>query len=171
GVLYGGMHPKRRENFSPSIELTRGEFLELYITQNKSVSEMAKILNTTENRVLKKAREFGCKKPPKLKSILSKGTNLSKYGVDHPMKSEEVKAKVFANMDLEQRAKKAKDAVVTKYGVDNVFKLPEFQTKSRETRLQKYGSEHALQVEEFKDKLKKTTLERYGTEYAGLHTP
>ena len=81
----------------------------------------------------------------------------------------------------------SKKTLIDKYGVDNVFKLQEFQEKAKQTRIEKYGDENpfsfgsdrykefikekygvdnVFQSEEIKEKIKKTCLEKYGVEYS-----
>jgi len=81
----------------------------------------------------------------------------------------------------------SKKALIDKYGVDNVFKLQEFQEKAKQTRIEKYGDENpfsfgsdrykeiikekygvdnVFQSEEIKEKIKKTCLKKYGVEYS-----
>jgi len=99
-------------------------------------------------------------------------SNMYKYGVDNPAKSEVVKKKAKTNLD--------------RYGAENVFASEYGKQKIRETNLEKFGTESAMQSEEVKqtlrnniekrhgglggasktilEKMKQTNLERYGSE-------
>jgi hypothetical protein len=69
------------------------------------------------------------------------------------------------------------DTVREKYGVDNLFQLPETRAKARKTSVEKYGCEFHQQNEnqklkiahpitkEIRDKARKTSMEKYGSEY------
>lgn len=81
----------------------------------------------------------------------------------------------------------SKQAVLQKYGVENVFQLDKFKEKIKETNLKKYGSENpfafgsekynsyikekygvdnVFQSEDIKQKIRKTCKEKYGDEFA-----
>ena len=60
---------------------------------------------------------------------------------------------------------KRRQTSLSKYGVDNVAKIPEFQKRKKANNLAKYGVENVNQVEEFREKIRQTNLERYGAEY------
>ena len=62
----------------------------------------------------------------------------------------------FSNSEIRE---KAKNNILTKYGVDNVLKLKEIQEKSYKTKLEKYGDKHYHNQE----KIKQTCLERYNS--------
>jgi hypothetical protein len=81
----------------------------------------------------------------KCSSIKKKITFKNNYGVDNPMKDENIK-------------KKGKETKKNKYGDENYNN----QEKHKETNLKKYGVEHHLQNEKILDKQRKTNLERYG---------
>jgi hypothetical protein len=76
---------------------------------------------------------------------------IEKYGVDSPMKTEDVKNKM-------------KNTFIEIYGVENPFQNEEIKEKIKNTFIQKYGVEHALQSKEFQDKFKTTLKSRYNVE-------
>jgi hypothetical protein len=51
------------------------------------------------------------------------------------------------------------NSMIRKYGVDNVFKLPIYQNKIKETKLKKYGNSSYHNI----DKMKETKLKKYGS--------
>ena len=79
-------------------------------------------------------------------------TNLEKYGVDNPAKSEEIKDK-------------SKKTLNEKYGVDYARQIKEAREKAKQTCLKKYGVECFLLTDEIKEKAKQTCLEKYGTTF------
>ena len=79
-------------------------------------------------------------------------TNISRYGVDNPMKLPEVK-------------KRLKDSVVNKYGVTNVFQAESTKQKIREHNLELYGTEYPLQSEEYKKHYRQVMMDRYGVSW------
>lgn len=74
-------------------------------------------------------------------------TNLQKFG-GHPMHNNDAKQK--------QRA-----TVLSKYGVDNVFKLDQFQNKARKTNIKKYGVSNPSLNSEVVQKIKNSAVSRY----------
>ena len=76
-----------------------------------------------------------------------RNTSLEKYGVEHPMMTEEVK-KNFC------------DAMQTKYGVDYYSQTPEHTIKSKKTKKEHFGNENFTNPKQ----RKKTCLERYGVD-------
>ena len=106
---------------------------------------------------------------------IRKNTCLSKYGVDNPWKSNEIKDKI-------------KKTCLDKYGVDNPWKCEEIRQKSKRTMLERYGVENNWESKEIVnkwqdtleqnygvripckssiilEKMKSTNLEKYGSEY------
>lgn len=84
------------------------------------------------------------------RTVKSKQTLQTKYGVDSPMKIDEVKRRV-------------EETCLQKYGHKSCFGNAEIYSKGRATMLERYGSEHALKVDDFLAKAQDTCYERYGT--------
>ena len=95
---------------------------------------------------------------------LGKETNLEKYGVDNPAKSEEIKKKIVLNKNPEDEKKKREKTLLEKYGVTNPSSLEYVKEKKRKTYLKRYGVDSPLKSKEIHDKLKETNLEKYGVE-------
>ena len=91
------------------------------------------------------------------KLIRTKETNIKKYGVDNPLKNDNIKEKII-------------NTNIKKYGVDNPFKSTNIQHKAKDTMMKRYGAEHALQIDEFKEKILNTTIEKYGVKNVLLST-
>ena len=99
---------------------------------------------------IKKSNRYPCKSC----SVYDlKKTNLEKYGVDNPFKSEEIKKKI-KNTNLE------------KYGVDSYTKSEDYNDKLKNTCIEKYGVEHHTMSDLVKDKIKSTNMERYGGHFS-----
>jgi hypothetical protein len=64
---------------------------------------------------------------------------------------------------------KTKNTIITKYGVDSLFKLKEINDKIKQTMINKYGCEHALQSNLLKNKFKQTCIEKFGVENPTLN--
>jgi len=74
------------------------------------------------------------------KGIKSKSTNIEKYGVDNPMKSDVVKNIL-------------KESVLKKYGVEHYSKTEEYKNKYKKTCLHKYGVDNVSKSEEIKKQI------------------
>lgn len=81
-----------------------------------------------------------------------KETCLETYGVDHPMKTQEVQ-------------EKQKAVIRKKYGVDHPLQNAEILEKAKQTNLEKYGTEWGLSSPAVRLKGIETMLENYGVEY------
>ncbi|MGI0076017.1 MAG: DUF7487 domain-containing protein [Nitrosopumilaceae archaeon] len=81
----------------------------------------------------------------------TKHTNMQKYGVDNPFKSQNIRSKI-------------KDTILKKYGVPHHWMLPEIQKKIKQTNLKKYGTEWNIVSESSKQKRQQTLLKKYGIE-------
>lgn len=97
-------------------------------------------------------------------------SNIEKYGVDNPSKSQLVKDKI-------------KNTFQDRYGVDNISFLPEIVTKIKEgvnntyssnlneikekqknTNIERYGVSDVNKEEWFKDKIRNSNIEKYGVD-------
>jgi len=74
--------------------------------------------------------------------------------------------KEWASLSENQTYRKLriKEAVIKKYGVDNVFQIENIKDKSKKTKLEKYGDENYNNC----DKMLKTKTEKYGDDYNEL---
>lgn len=76
---------------------------------------------------------------------------IEKYGVDNPLKSEEVKNKI-------------KKTCIDRYGVEFSSQAKEIKEKVKQTNLEKYGTTCTLHNSEINEKTKQTWLNKYGVE-------
>lgn len=104
----------------------------------------------------------------------SKKTNLSKYGVDNPMKFDEFKTKV-KNTNLEKwgvenytQTEEYKKEMISKnrekWGVDWYQQSDDFKKKSTVKYLERWGVEHHMKNSESVDNIKKINKEKWGVE-------
>lgn len=73
------------------------------------------------------------------------------FGVDNPMKNEEVHAK-------------AKATHMERHGAEYPYQVPAILQKAKDTTMEHYGVENAFQSEEVRERSKQTCIERYGVE-------
>jgi hypothetical protein len=103
---------------------------------------------------------YYCQRCKVIKSIK---TNIDKYGVDNPMKSESVK-------------KILKESIMEKYGVDHFSKTEKYKEKYKETCLKKYGVDNASKSEEVKYNIsdikfkQNNSIEKYTTQLPKEYT-
>ena len=101
-----------------------------------------------------------------------KTTLLTKYGVENPFASEEIKEKIkntnlkkygtpYPNQNETVR-NKCKKTCQDKYGVDNPAKLPNVQERIASTCLERYGIQNPQKLPEIKEITRQTILNRYG---------
>lgn len=96
------------------------------------------------------------------KSVKSKKTNMSKYGVSFPMQREDVK-------------EKSKNTLIEKYGIENIsqrddikkirserLKNNEYQNKMLEGVISKFGVDNVSKIQSIKEKKEQTLFKKYG---------
>lgn len=77
--------------------------------------------------------------------------------------SEECRYKLAQmNTDIEKRTESQKKALLEKYGVDNVMKIPRVSDKIKQTNSERYGKEWYTQTTAYKESVRKTSQEKYG---------
>lgn len=163
--------PKKGEEMSKKINITKEEIEEFYIKENHSRSETAEHFGIKEDTLKYCLKKFGI--PPKDKKLVVKITKdsfLDRYGVDSYFKTTECKEKLKKLNDSlgvahYSQSKECKDKMrktcEKKYGGFYV-NTPEFKQKSKETCLKKYGVEFSTQDASIKEKAKNTLTMRYG---------
>lgn len=112
----------------------------------------------------------------KCNNLLREKTNLERFGVTNPFKSEEKKEKIRqANLKRygtthrlknKDEVEKQKKNNLLKYGTETPFQLDEVKEKIRQTNISKYGVPYYTQTKEYKDNVRQTNLMKYKTEYA-----
>ena len=102
-------------------------------------------------------------------------SNMYKYGVDNPAKSEVVKKKAketamrnhggfgLASPEIKKRVQQTN---IEKYGVKSPFEAESVKEKIKQTNLDRYGAENVFASEYGKQKIRETNLEKFGTESA-----
>lgn len=111
----------------------------------------------------------------KCNNLLREKTNLERFGVSNPFKSEEKKEKIRQTnlkkygtthrLKNKDEVNKQKKNNLLKYGTETPFQLDEVKEKIRQTNISKYGVPYYSQTEEYKNNVKQTSIRRYKTEY------
>ncbi len=113
------------------------EILRVYIEENNTKEDTAKILNISMWYLSKLMREYNIKKDKSLILEMRKKTCLDRYGYEHSASSPAIKKKIV-------------DSNIEKYGVEHPSKLQETIKKRKRTKLEKYGDENYNNVEQNK---------------------
>jgi len=113
--------------------------------------------------------KYYCKKCSYIKN---KKTNLIKYGVEHPMKNQDIVNKILRTNNerygensaskLDKTKKKQEKTNLIKYGCKSPLQNKKIQQKYKKTMVEKYGVEYPIQNTNIKETIKETNLERYG---------
>jgi len=119
-----------------------------------------------------KNKKYYCNK---CKFILTKETNLKKYGTEYSITSNDVQKKIKKTIkekygvenisQINSVKRKIKKTNLDKYGVDNPMKSDIIKQKKIDNIFKKYGVSNVFQMDSVKEKLKNTNLEKYGEEY------
>lgn len=155
-------------------KVSKDDLIEYYINQNKTIAEVAKILNFAKC-VIERALAFNnIHKTTEDKIKQHKQIMLKKYGVDSFSKTKEFKEKIkqthLKNCGYESNFQDPafKERVIKqnleKYGVENVTQLPEIREKRKQTCLKRYGVDNVIKLKEFRKKAQKTCLKKYGVD-------
>ena len=134
------------------------------------------VVNKTLNKL---DGQIGCYCRSCAHKIKAAQTNIEKYGVSHPSKSEDIKNKkkitTLKNYGYTNPAQspeiqeKMKQTNLERYGYENAALNKNVKEKTKQTNLERYGSISSAQNEEIQEKMKQTNLERYGYENAALN--
>lgn len=95
-------------------------------------------------------------------------TSILRHGTEHHSQSDSFKARrAKTNLALGYLpggfgTKENRDAVITKYGVENAAKSDVVRSKILQTMTERYGVENPQQVKSIRDKTSQTQLARYG---------
>lgn len=147
---------------------------DLYIKKNKSVEEVAKILDVSKDTILRRLKKYQIKKERANVQLQIEKRNLDVYGVRYTSQFEEIKEKI-KKTNLEKygteyplQSKEIRDKInlsnLEKYGCENPFQFEQVKEKIKQTNIEKYGADHPMHSNQIKEKLKQTNLDRYGVE-------
>lgn len=149
---------------------TKEELEELYINQNLTVYEVAKIYNMSESGMGKVLSRFGLKKEAAKARENAKKTMLKKYGttvsLEVPGAKEKARKTSLEKFGCEHPSQNQGVKEKTKRSIELRGGYPlqteEGRAKIRKTNLERYGCENPMQNKGVQEKGKRTCLERYG---------
>lgn len=113
--------------------------------------------------------KYGVEHPLKSKEVKDKvkQTNLDRYGVESALQLESTREKALESLRSESTIKKRQETCIERYGATSPFGSTDIQQKVKETNLSKYGADNIFASDYGKQKLKETNLARYGVENGG----
>jgi hypothetical protein len=122
--------------------------------------------------IIKKGGAF-CKTCTKSNQLIkTKNTFIKKYGVDNPLKNNEIRDKIKKTciqkygkenvLLCREKQEKRLNTLFLNYGVINPSNSSKLQEKRKETFIKKYGVDNPLKNKEIKEKQDKTIIDRYG---------
>lgn len=137
---------------STTYRISKEEFYNLYIEENKTIDELSKYFNCSRTVIKSRINEWDMHKPKELIQQNIEKTFLNNYWVTNCLKSKVIREKI-------------KETSLNKYGVENPIQNDEIKQKVTATNLSKYGSVMPLNNEKVKEKAQKTMLQKYGSTY------
>lgn len=146
---------------SKKIELTEelaNQIKKLYIENNMTKQEVADTLDIGLSTLSRFFKELNIRKTNEEVSLLRQQTNLKRYGVDNPSKSESVKTLISESnkLNASERVVKSKQTKLDRYGNENYNNTE----KSKITKKVKYNNENYNN----RDSYKSTMLTKYGVD-------
>lgn len=147
--MYKVTHIKHKNKYNISYDM----LYMLYITQNKTITEIANILNLSNRTIAYLLQKEKIKKDRKNVTKRVIENNLKKYGVS-------------CTLELKAVKKKSKATCLKKYGTEYATQNKEIYNKIIQTNLNKYGVKYTAQVDSFIQKRKITCLKKYGYDNA-----
>jgi hypothetical protein len=152
------------------------EKIYLYLNDGLDVGKCKSCKNQTQFLSIKRGYRTYCSKTcsnndielnnKKLESF--KKNFMEKWGVDNPMKNEEIKKRLIENQTkagYKKRTETFKKNFLEKWGVDNPSKLKSVKEKKSKTTLKNWGVENPFQNEAIKKQIKNTLLGNFGVSH------
>lgn len=97
-----------------------------------------------------------CSNSDKDKKDKIKKSLIDNYGVDNPMKNEDIKRKAISNNNLQECYNKMKDTMISKYGTDNPMSVDSIKHKCISTIKERYGVDNVMKLDSNKRMLSST---------------
>lgn len=152
------------------------EIKKLFLIDNYRIDDICTELKIPREQVVAVIRVFKLKKTKEQTIECTKRTNIERYGVDNPSKSNSTREKIRKtnlkrygvehSFQAEEVKNKIVDTMSERYGVRHNSQIDGMSDRKRQTYLEHYGVDHPLKSEEVQDRVRDTNLDRYGSEWA-----
>jgi hypothetical protein len=136
-------------------QISEATLRQLYITENLSIREIARKLNTAFRSIQFRLQKFNIKKDidkidntriSNMKKIM-----IFKYGTECYMTSK-------------KGYQQYQNKLLQNYGITNIMQLESAKQNRAQTCIRKYGVDHDLKAKSVRDKMKQTLLSKYGVD-------
>ena len=170
-------------------EVSKETLQDLFINKKMSQQQIANILGTSKNTIIRRLKEYGIEQSEELKNekkslFQKKDLGITKEELEdlyiNQNKSikdlcakfdisksylmrllKEYNIRKPKSLEIENRSK----TMIERYGAPTAFQSKELRTKIENTNLERYGAKNPYASKKVREKIKKTNLERYGVEY------
>ena len=169
-------------------EVSKETLQDLFINKKMSQQQIANILGTSKNTIIRRLKEYGIEQSEELKNekkslFQKKDLGITKEELEdlyiNQNKSikdlcakfdisksylmrllKEYNIRKPKSLEIENRSK----TMIERYGAPTAFQSKELRTKIESTNLERYGAKNPYASKNVREKIKKTNLERYGVE-------
>ena len=169
-------------------EVSKETLQDLFINKKMSQQQIANILGTSKNTIIRRLKEYGIEQSEELKNekkslFQKKDLGITKEELEdlyiNQNKSikdlcakfdisksylmrllKEYNIRKPKSLEIENRSK----TMIERYGAPTAFQSKELRTKIENTNLERYGAKNPYASKKVREKIKKTNLERYGVE-------
>ena len=169
-------------------EVSKETLQDLFINKKMSQQQIANILGTSKNTIIRRLKEYGIEQSEELKNekkslFQKKDLGITKEELEdlyiNQNKSikdlcakfdisksylmrllKEYNIRKPKSLEIENRSK----TMIERYGAPTAFQSKELRTKIESTNLERYGAKNPYASKKVREKIKKTNLERYGVE-------
>lgn len=169
-------------------EVSKETLQDLFINKKMSQQQIANILGTSKNTIIRRLKEYGIEQSEELKNekkslFQKKDLGITKEELEdlyiNQNKSikdlcakfdisksylmrllKEYNIRKPKSLEIENRSK----TMIERYGAKTAFQSEELRAKIEMTNLERYGAKNPYASKKVREKIKKTNLERYGVE-------
>ena len=169
-------------------EVSKETLQDLFINKKMSQQQIANILGTSKNTIIRRLKEYGIEQSEELKNekkslFQKKDLGITKEELEdlyiNQNKSikdlcakfdisksylmrllKEYNIRKPKSLEIENRSK----TMIERYGAKAAFQSEELRAKIERTNLERYGAKNPYASKKVREKIKKTNLERYGVE-------
>lgn len=169
-------------------EVSKETLQDLFINKKMSQQQIANILGTSKNTIIRRLKEYGIEQSEELKNekkslFQKKDLGITKEELEDLYINQNKSIKdLCAKFDISKsylmrllkeynirkpkslEIENRKKTMIEKYGAPTAFQSKELRTKIESTNLERYGAKNPYASKKVREKIKKTNLERYGVE-------
>ena len=169
-------------------EVSKETLQDLFINKKMSQQQIANILGTSKNTIIRRLKEYGIEQSEELKNekkslFQKKDLGITKEELEDLYINQNKSIKdLCAKFDISKsylmrllkeyiirkpkslEIENRKKTMIERYGAKTAFQSEELRAKIERTNLERYGAKNPYASKKVREKIKKTNLERYGVE-------